>query len=79
MYKFKISGPVTLTPTGFTYVTLYFDNITMTGLDQVFYLDLVQTDPESSINVQTTRSSVTLQPIGMPCVVLCCASLKYGK
>ena len=50
-------------------MTLFLDNIQMTGLDQVFYVDLNQTDPGSGVNVQTTRSSVTLQPIGKPCMI----------
>ena len=57
-------GPVTLTEGSMVSVTLYFDNITMTGLDQVFYVDLVLVDTGSGVNIQTTPSNITLQPIG---------------
>ena len=60
----KKTGPVTLTEGSMVYVTLYFDNITMTGLDQVFYVDLALVDTESGVNIQTTPSNITLQPIG---------------
>ena len=55
---------MTLTEGSMVSVTLYFDNITMTGLDQVFYVDLVLVDTESGVNIQTTPSNITLQPIG---------------
>ena len=61
-------GSVTITPTGVAYVTLFFDNIQMTGLDQVFYVGLNQTDPGSGVNVQTTPSTIALQPVGKSCV-----------
>ena len=45
-------------------VTLYFDNVTMTGLEQVLYVDLVLTDAGSGVNVNSTRSTIILEPIG---------------
>ena len=47
-------------------VTLYFDNVTMTGLDQVLYVDLVLTDVSSGVNINSTRSTIILEPIGEP-------------
>ena len=63
--EYHILGPVTLMP-GRSYadVTLYFDNVTMTGLDQVLYVDLVLTDAGSGVNVNSTRSTIILEPIG---------------
>ena len=63
--EYHILGPVTLMP-GRSYadVTLYFDNVTMTGLDQVLYVDLVLTDAGSGVNVSSTRSTIILEPIG---------------
>ena len=60
-----ILGPVTLLPgTNYADVSLYFDNITMTGLDQVFYVDLEQINGGSGININTTQSRITLEAIG---------------
>lgn len=58
-------GPVTFMP-GRSYadVTLYFDNVTMTGLDQVLYVDLVLTDVGSGVNINSTQSTIVIEPIG---------------
>ena len=50
--------------TGYAYITLYFDNITMTGIDQVFYVDLVHIDTGSGVNVNITPATITLEAIG---------------
>ncbi len=65
MTVYHFLGPVTLLP-GRSYadVTLYFDNVTMTGLNQVLYVDLVLTDAGSGVNVNSTQSTIILEPIG---------------
>ena len=55
---------MTVPETGYAEVTLYFDNITMTGVDQMLDIDLVQTDTENGANVVTTPSTIILEPIG---------------
>ena len=49
---------------GTTYITLYFDNITMTGIDQTFYVDLIHTNPEIGAFIVTSPSKVILEAIG---------------
>ena len=63
-YTIYISAPVTVPETGYAEVTLYFDNVTMTGVDQVFDIDLVQIDAENGANIVTTPSTIVLEPIG---------------
>lgn len=53
-----------ITTAGTVDVTLYFDNVMMTGIDQVFYVNLVHTNPETGVNVETTPSTITLEAIG---------------
>lgn len=53
-----------ITATGTVYVTLFFVNITMTGIDQIFYVNLVHANPEVGVNVETTPSTITLEAIG---------------
>ena len=53
-----------ITATGTVYVTLYFYNIVMTGIDQVFYVGLVHTNPETGVNVEIIPSTVTLEAVG---------------
>lgn len=53
-----------ITAMGTVYVTLFFDNIMMTGIDQEFYVNLVHTNPEIGVNVETTPSTITLEAIG---------------
>ena len=53
-----------VTEAGTTFVTLYFDSVTMTGLDQVLTVELVHANPDSGVNVQTTPSTITLEATG---------------
>ena len=53
-----------ITAIGAVYVTLYFNNIMMTGIDQVFNMSLVHPNPETGVNVETTPSTVTLEAVG---------------
>ena len=50
---------------GYTFITLYLDNITMTGVDQTFYVNLVHINPETGVNIATTLSTITLEAIGI--------------
>ena len=63
-YTIYISAPVTVPEMGYAEVTLYFDNITMTGMDQTFDIDLVQIDTENGANVVTAPSTIILEPVG---------------
>ena len=45
-------------------VTLFFENVTMTGLDQVLSVDLVLTDVGSGVNINSIQSTITLEPLG---------------
>ena len=61
---YYVPGPVTVTELGYAEVILYFNNVTMNGVDQVLNVYLVHTDPENGVNVETTSSTVTLEPVG---------------
>lgn len=50
---------------GYNSIMLYFDNITMTGVDQTFYVDLVHINPETGANIETTPATITLEAIGI--------------
>ena len=58
-------GPVILMQ-GRSYadVTLFFENVTMTGLNQVLAVDLVLTDVGSGVNINSAQSTIILEPIG---------------
>lgn len=74
---FTFSGPTTINMAGNTFITLYFDNITMTGIDQTFYVDLIHINPETGANIATTPSMITLEAIGMMNFAKICRLIHY--
>ena len=57
-------GPVVLSQSGYTEVTLYFDSIAPSDIGEMFIINLVHMNVDSGVNVQTTPSLVTLEFLG---------------